>query len=164
MQKQNNPYFPIYHEVACSTSVTNKATGEVLEWNLQEKIFYCWMLAEYKAFQNVKGKLYHNMDVIAGRLGVTTKSVERYVKTLVQIGLIEKDQIKYRGSVVKSNNYVVHDVFGAEFKINSGLSAKDKAMVELLNSDINKVTKQLPNKVQNSSNIERFIEELDDPF
>lgn len=130
--EQTKPYFPIYHEIACSSCVVNKSTGEILKWNLQEKIFYCWMLSEYKQFMKAKGELYHNMDVIAGRLGVTPKSVERYVKTFVQIGLIDKYQIRINDSAIKSNKYVVHDVLGKGFELNSSVVAHDKSMNDLL--------------------------------
>lgn len=136
--EQTKPYFPIYHEIACSSCVVNKNTGEILEWNLQEKFFYCWMLAEYRQFKKDMGELYHNMDVIAGRLGVTPKSIERYVKTFVQIGLIEKYQIEVRGSAIKSNKYVVHDVFGMNFELKSSILPTDKSMSDLIGGKRNK--------------------------
>lgn len=139
---QTKPYFPIYHEIACSSYVVNKSTGEILEWNLQEKLFYCWMLAEYRQFLKAKGELYHNMDVIAGRLGVTPKSIERYVKTFVQIGLIDKHQIKINDSAIKSNKYVVHDVLGKGFELNSSVVVHDKSMNDLLGGKRNKLVQK----------------------
>lgn len=148
--EQTKPYFPIYHEIACSSSITNKSTGEVLEWNLQEKLFYCWMLAEYRQFMKEKGELYHNMDVIAGRLGVTPKSIERYVKTLVQIGLIDKHQIRIKDSAIKSNRYVVHDVLGKDFELKSSVVAHDKSMTDLLGGKRKKIVQKPKVQHQNS--------------
>ena len=134
MPRENkNTYFPIYNEIACSSAVVNKSTGESLEWSLQEKVFYCWMLAEQKSFQKSGGKIYHNHDIIAGRLGVAMSSVERYIKSLVQIGLISKQQI-CKNKFIKSNSYTVVDVFDGGYDLVSCLSRDDVSMMNLLNN------------------------------
>lgn len=132
MQNENKrPYLAIPHEILCADAVTNVETGVVLKWNLQERLFYCWMLSEYEAFRRQGGVMHHNMDVIAGRLGVTTKSIERYVKTFDEFGLIVKNKIVYRAGVY-SNNYVVHDVFGKGWVLSCKLEEKDTSMRNLL--------------------------------
>ena len=133
MQNENKkPYLAIPHEILCANSVTNTETGVVLKWNLQERLFYCWMLSEYEAFKKQGGTMHHNMDIIAGRLGVTTKSIERYVKTFDDFGLIVKNKIVYRAGVF-SNSYVVHDVFGKGWVLSCKLEEKDTSMRNLLN-------------------------------
>lgn len=134
MQTENKkPYLAVYHEVLCAESVTNKSTGVALKWNLQERVFYCWMLSEYEAFKKLDKEMYHNMDVIAGRLALNIKSVERYVKTFCDFGLITKTKVKYQGGVY-SNSYVVHNVFNGLFVLNNALKESDKSMHNLIDS------------------------------
>lgn len=146
MQNENKkPYLAIPHEILCANSVTNTETGVVLKWNLQERLFYCWMLSEYEAFKKQGGTMHHNMDIIAGRLGVTTKSIERYVKTFDDFGLIVKNKIVYRAGVF-SNSYVVHDVFGKGWVLSCKLEEKDTSMRNLLDGKPTKTQKPISPK------------------
>lgn len=159
MQNENKrPYLAVYHEVLCAESVTNRQTGDILKWNIQERVFYCWMLSEYSAFKKLGKEMYHNMDVIAGRLATTTKSVERYVKTFADFGLIDRIKVKYQGGVF-SNKYVVHDIFGADFLLKNALTDGDVSMQNL----IDKKTATTSVKIETKKPA-WWVEELDEPF
>ena len=159
MQNENKrTYLAVYHEVLCAESVINKQTGDILKWNIQERVFYCWMLSEYTAFKNLGKEMYHNMGVIASRLATTTKRVERYVKTFVDFGLIDRIKVKYQGGVF-SNKYVVHDIFGENFLLKNAITDGDISVRNL----IDKKTTPTYVKVE-AENDTRLAEELDEPF
>lgn len=158
--EKKRPYVAVYHELLCAGRITNTETGETLEWNMGDRVVYCWMLSEYESFRKLGNPMYHNIDTIAARLALSTKTIERHIKTLDRIGLITKTKVKVQGGVY-SNNYVVHDVFSSKFVLHLCLLENDKSMLELIKGTYKPVTKSV-NKITKPKS---FVQEIDDcPF
>lgn len=158
--EKKRPYFAVYHELLCAGRITNTETGETLEWNMADRVVYCWMLSEYENFRKLGNTMYHNIDTIAGRFALSTKTIERHIKTLDRIGLITKTKVKVQGGVY-SNNYVVHDVFTEKFVLHLYLLENDRSMLELIQGTYKPVTKPASKIVKQK----RVVHGIDDyPF
>jgi len=130
------PFVMYPKELMACEGVTNVTTGEYFELNTFDKNLYVWMYSEYLQFKEQGCELYHNIDIMASRNAVSTKSVERSIKKLCDIGVVLKTKVKIDKTGFKSNKYVVLDIFDKQFKLKLTLLDSDIGMKKLLESEV----------------------------
>lgn len=126
------PFVMYPKELMACEGITNITTGEYFELNTFDKNLYVWMYSEYLQFKEQGCELYHNIDIMASRNAVSTKSVERSIKKLCDIGVVIKTKVKIDKTGFKSNKYVVLDIFDKQFKLKLTLLDSDTGMRKLL--------------------------------
>ena len=94
-----------------STTLTNTITGQVVNLSSTEKQLYTWFLDRYEFWKSL-GKVFHdNQDFIAQENGVSERTIKRFLKDFVDVGVIDKGVGNGAGGSRNSNNYVVVNVF-----------------------------------------------------
>lgn len=87
--KGGTGYVKMYKCLLSSTAFVNPVTEEIVEWSLTEKVLYMYLVDKVSFYLSLNKEMLETFSYIGGQIGVSTKTVQRAVRRLIDGGAIE---------------------------------------------------------------------------